>query len=296
MSEQNKNPETEPETTGHEWDGIKEYNNPLPRWWLNVFYITCIWAVGYWIFMPAIPYWTPTDGWTYTEGIRELSQRDKVAGEIAEVNAERAAHRDEIAGLTLAQVRESPELFEIALAGGASAFRDNCAGCHGSGAQGFIGFPNLNDDDWIWGGKLSDIEFTIRHGIRWDEDADTRFNEMPKYLADGFLSRDEVAAVTEYVLSLSGQEHDQAALAQGKELFDRECISCHGENGEGILEMGAPNLTDQIWLFPSDRAGIYETIAYSRNGVMPAWQGRLDEGTIKELALFVHSLGGGVEE
>lgn len=294
MTTQDNTPEDETETTGHEWDGIKEYNNPLPRWWLNVFYITIVWAIGYWIFMPAIPYWTP-DGWTYTEGTRGLSQRNKVAGEIAEVNAVRAAHREEIAKLSLSEIRDSSSLFEIALAGGASAFRDNCAGCHGSGAQGFTGFPNLNDDDWIWGGSLSDIEFTIRHGIRWDDDPDTRFNEMPRYLADGFLTRDEVASVTDYVLFLSGQEHDEAALEVGKTVFNEQCVSCHGENGGGLREMGAPNLTDGIWLYGSDRDSIYDTVANARNGVMPAWQGRLDEGTIKELALFVHSLGGGEE-
>ncbi len=294
MTDQEVKPEDEIETTGHEWDGIKEYNNPLPRWWLNIFYITIVWSIGYWVFMPAIPYWAP-GGWTYTEGIRELSQRNKVAGQIAEVTAERAAHRDEVANLSLSQIRDSEELYQIALAGGASSFRDNCAGCHGSGAQGFTGFPNLNDDDWIWGGKLSDIEFTIRHGIRWEDDPDTRYNEMPRYLADEFISREEVYQVTEYVLSLSGLDHDAEEAEKGKTIFANECATCHADDGAGMQEMGAPNLTDSIWLYGSDREDVFETIAYARNGVMPAWQNRLDEGTIKELALYVHSLGGGEE-
>ena len=295
MSSQDNTPSQEPDTTGHEWDGIKEYNNPLPKWWLYVFYVTIVWAVGYWVFMPAIPYWSP-DGWTYTEGTRKLSQRNKVAGEIADVNAERAAHRDEIGRLSLQEVRNSEDLFEIALAGGASSFRDNCAGCHGSGAQGFTGFPNLNDDDWIWGGTMADIEYTIRHGIRWEDDPDTRFNEMPRYLTDGFLERDQIYAVTEFVLSLSGADHDATKIAEGRQIFEEQCVSCHGDNGGGLREMGGPNLTDSIWLFGGDRESVFETVAYARNAVMPAWQDRLDEGTIKELALFVHSLGGGEEE
>lgn len=284
----------EVETTGHEWDGIRELNNPLPKWWLNVFYISIIWAVIYWVFMPAIPYYGP-EGWTYTEGTRGLSQRNKVAAELEQVSAERAVYGVQIAQSTPAAIRENQSLFNIALASGASAFGDNCAGCHGSGAQGFEAFPNLNDDDWLWGGTLEDIEYTIRHGTRWEDDADTRFNVMPRYLTDQFLTRDQISDVTDYVLSLSQSDHDPEAAARGKPVFMAECVSCHGETGLGSTEMGAPNLADAIWLYGSDRESVHDTIAYARNGVMPAWQKRLDESTIKALALYVHSLGGGEE-
>lgn len=276
------------ETTGHEWDGIRELDNPLPRWWLWTFYACILWSVGYWVLYPAWPLAA-----SYTKGVLGYSQRDVVTEQIAQSQAALRVYDDQILAGDLADVPGNPELHSVALAGGESAFGDNCAPCHGRGAQGFKGYPNLNDDAWIWGGTLADIQATIRHGIRWSADEETRMNDMPKFLDDGILSSAEVSDTTQYVLSLSGRESDAEAAARGGEIFSSQCVACHMEGGVGNQELGAPNLTDAIWLYGGDEETLYASIAHSRRGVMPAWQGRLDEATIAKLSLYVHSLGGG---
>ncbi|MGB3809477.1 MAG: cytochrome-c oxidase, cbb3-type subunit III [Parvibaculum sp.] len=280
------------ETTGHEWDGIRELDYPLPKWWLYIFYACIVWSVGYWILMPAWPYFW-NGAWRYTEGTIGYSQRNVVAGELNAAVAGRADVLKQIAETPLEEVVKNDSLMEVALAGGKAAFGDNCAPCHGSGAQGSKGFPNLNDDEWLWGGKLADIQLTITHGIRWEADDNTRQNQMPRFLDDGMLQRVQVNDVAEYVLSLSGQTENAEAVTRGAAVFEQQCISCHGADGKGNQELGAPNLTDAIWLYGGDRASIVQTVAHGRSGVMPAWGGRLDAGTIKELTLYVHSLGGG---
>ncbi|MCG8503359.1 MAG: cytochrome-c oxidase, cbb3-type subunit III [Sphingomonadales bacterium] len=295
MTDNTQTPESgsdEPGRTGHEWDGIEEYTNPLPKWWVYTFYATIIWSVAYMVVMPAVPF-TLAEGWTYTKGVLGYSQRDIVAKDVEDAKAQFAGLREQIAGLTLDEIRQNRELHDFALASGEAAFGDNCAGCHGLGAQGFTGFPNLNDDDWLWGGTLGDIEQTIRHGVRWIDDFDTRYSEMPAYLRDGMLTEEQIADVTHYVLKISGQDYEAAAALRGSETFLQECSVCHMESGAGDPLQGAPNLTDPIWLYGSDEASIRQTIAYSRFGVMPAWAGRLDQAVIKELALYVHALGGG---
>ena len=284
-------PETnagETETTGHEWDGISEYNNPLPKWWLYTFYATIIWSIGYWIVMPSWPLISD-----HTKGVIGYSQRATVAKNIADAKAAQSVYLSRIAELQPAAIIQDPELFTFALAGGKAAFGDNCAPCHGSGAQGFVGYPNLNDDDWLWGGSLEAIETTIRYGIRSNHD-ETRSNEMPAFLTDEILSRAEVRQVTDYVVALSDPDRAAAEAApRGAEIFAEQCAACHGEDGRGIAELGAPNLADPIWLFGGDPAAIYDTIATSRNAMMPAWEGRLSPATIKQLTIYVHSLGGG---
>lgn len=280
------------DTTGHEWDGIRELNTPLPKWWLYIIYASIVWSIAYWLVMPAWPIlWT--DGWTYTRGVIGYAQRQVVSDEITELEQSRAVYLQQIADTPLEDITRSPELMEVALAGAAAAFGDNCAPCHGSGAQGFKGFPNLNDDEWLWGGTLEDIHTTLLHGIRWDADDDTRLNDMPRFLLDEMLTRDQVTDVTEFVLALSGRAEDAEAATRGGEVFKTQCVSCHGADGTGNQELGAPNLADALWLYGGERADIYESVANSRSGVMPAWSGRLDPGTIKELALYVHNLGGG---
>lgn len=280
------------ETTGHEWDGIRELNNPLPKWWIYSFYACILWSVVYWILMPAWPILT-TDGWTYTKGLLGYSQRVVVTEEIREAQAKLAPFRDKIAESEFSEIITSPELMSVALAGGKAAFGDNCAPCHGSGAQGAVGFPNLNDDDWIWGGSLSEIQATLQHGIRWDADDDSRLSQMPAFLADEILERGQVEDVAAYVLTLNGSKEATEQSARGAVVFAEQCASCHEADGTGNKELGAPNLADHIWLYGGDLPTIVETVSYSRNGVMPAWSNRLSEGTIKELALYVHSLGGG---
>ena len=275
------------ETTGHEWDGIKELNNPLPRWWVYVLYATIVWAVGYWIAMPAWPTIS-----SYTKGVLGYSQRANVAASIAEVRAGQAELRQAIAGSEPAAIIDDPALLEFAMAGGASAFGDNCAPCHGRGAEGAPGYPNLNDDVWIWGGTPEDIHTTLRVGIRAGHQ-ETRESEMPAFGRDQILSRTEIDEVAEYVLSLSGEPGDAEAAKRGAVLFADNCSACHGEDGEGDQSLGAPNLADAIWLYGGDKASVVASIADSRAGVMPYWEGRLDDVTIKQLVVYVHSLGGG---
>ena len=179
-------------------------------------------------------------------------------------------------------------------ASGAAAFANNCAPCHGAGGQGAKGYPNLNDDDWLWGGKLADIQTTLQHGIRWDADKATRSSMMPAFGKDGTLKADEIANVAQYVRSLSGLPNEgNADLVKGKKLFADNCAACHAEDGKGNQELGAPNLTDKIWLYGSDTASIVNRINVGGGGVMPAWGDRLDPTTIKALTVYVHSLGGG---
>lgn len=277
----------EADTTGHEWDGITELNEPLPKWWLYVFYATIVWAVGYWLLMPAWPLVS-----SYTKGWLGYSQRETVAEELEQAKAAKSGFRQQIAGSDLAAINADPELLNFALAGGEAAFGDNCAPCHGRGAQGAFGYPNLRDDSWLWGGSLDAIHQTIEHGIRAD-DPKTRTSQMPAFGRMGLLNATQVNDTAEFVLSLSGRTDDQAAAERGAKIFADNCSPCHGADGKGNRALGAPDLTDELWLYGGDKTTIAETIINSRNGVMPAWAGRLDPETIKELAIYVHSLGGG---
>jgi cytochrome c oxidase cbb3-type subunit 3 len=278
---------SEAETTGHEWDGIRELNKPLPKWWLYVFYATIVWAVGYWLLMPAWPLVS-----SHTEGWLGYSQRKTVAEELDRAKAAKAGFRQQIAASDLAAINADPELLNFALAGGEAAFGDNCAPCHGRGAQGAFGYPNLRDDSWLWGGSLDAIHRTIEHGIRAD-DPKTRTSQMPAFGRMGVLDANHVSDVAEYVLSLSGRVGDQAGQNRGAKIFADNCAPCHGGDGKGNQTLGAPDLTDELWLYGGEKSTVAETIINSRTGVMPAWRGRLDPETIKELAIYVHSLGGG---
>jgi cytochrome c oxidase cbb3-type subunit 3 len=275
------------ETTGHEWDGIKELNKPLPRWWVWTFYVTILWAVGYWIAYPA---WPTVGG--YTRGILGYSQRATVADDVKGALAAQAGMRDRLAKTPLAQIKMDADLLRFAMAGGAAAFQANCAACHGRGAQGFAGYPNLNDDDWLWGGTLEDIYKTILFGIR-SEHKETRMGQMPRFGLDKLLDDRQIADVAEYVLSFSGKAADAGAAGRGQKTFLDQCASCHGADGKGKQEQGAPNLTDPIWLYGDSRQAVIESIRTGRGGVMPSWATRLDPVTLKSLTLYVHSLGGG---
>lgn len=279
------------ETTGHTWDGIKELNTPLPRWWLIVWYTTIVWAVIYMIFMPAIPA-LPGMG-TNTPGIRNHSDRDNVAVAVQTLRDERAASSAVLLDASLEQIETDLNLQQFALAMGDSLFGDNCATCHGAGGRGAIGYPTLADDVWLWDGTLDGIEQTIRHGIRHEGDDATRFSLMPRFGRDGLLESSQIDDLTEFVVSLSGREADEAAVARAAPVFQMQCASCHGENGTGDRMQGAPNLTDADWLFGDSREAIYTTIYNARNSHMPAWEDRLDDASIKALAVYVHSLGGG---
>lgn len=276
------------ETTGHSWDGIKELNNPLPRWWLIVFYISVIWSVIYWILMPS---WPGITG--HLKGVRGHSDRANVAAEIGKLDAARAdATRRLLAAPDMQAIEDDPELQAFAMAAGDSLFGDNCATCHGAGGQGFAGYPNLNDDAWLWGGKLEEIRETVQFGIR-SEHPQTRLSIMQAFGRDDLLPAESIDNLVEYVLSLSDQEHNQAAAAEAAPEFEIQCAICHGADGAGDPMQGAPDLTDPIWLYGGDRATIRETIWNGRAGMMPAWEQRLSEEEILALAVYVHSLGGG---
>jgi cytochrome c oxidase cbb3-type subunit 3 len=275
------------ETTGHAWDGIKELNKPLPMWWLMTFYASIVWAIGYMIVYPA---WPTLNG--YTKGIWGYSQRTVVSEELQGAKAAQATFRTALEKTPLAEVKNNPDLLRFAMVGGAAAFATNCAPCHGRGAQGFAGYPNLNDDDWLWGGTLADIEKTILHGVR-SGDKQSRISDMPKYGLDGLLKSAEIDDAAEFVLSLTKRATDTAAVGRGAKIFADQCVSCHGAEGKGNPELGAPNLTDEIWLYGSQKADIVQSIFTGRGGSMPAWQSRLDPVTLKSLGIYVHSLGGG---
>ena len=278
-------------TTGHEWDGIEELNSPLPKWWLYIFYATIVWSIGYWIVYPA---WPTISG--YTTGLLGYSSRADVVKELNELNSRRSVKATALASKPLADVLRDQELLPFAIAQGRAAFGDNCAPCHGSAATGSRSFPNLRDDVWLWGGRIEEIHQTIAHGIRNSNDQSRAGNMPPFGGANAVLKRDDVVTVANFVRSLSGLPVATGTdLAKGKQLFADNCAACHGEAGLGNKELGAPNLTGKIWLYGSDEATIIETITLGRAGMMPAWTGRLDDTTIKALAIYVHTLGGGVQ-
>ena len=260
----------------------------MPKWWLWTFYATIVWAIGYWLLMPAWPLVS-----TYSKGLLGYSQRERVAEQVAEAKAAKSDYRDKIAAMDLTAINNDPELLSFALAGGEAAFGDNCAPCHGRGAQGAFGYPNLRDDSWLWGdGTLAAIHKTILHGIR-SGDPDTQTNQMPAFGRTGVLNEPQIADVAEFTLSLSGKSGDKEADERGAKIFATNCTPCHGADGKGNPKLGAPNLTDELWLYAGDKQTIMADIRNGRGGVMPAWITRLDPETIKELAIYVHSLGGG---
>ncbi len=275
----------EVETTGHSWDGIEEYNNPLPRWWLITTYMCIIWGIGYAIAYPSIP--LPGGA---TPGLLGYSSRGEVAADIAAVEAQNAPLVEKINTLELASIADDPEVGSFAINGGHAVFQTFCAQCHGSGAQGAVGYPTLIDDDWLWGGTIEDIYQTISHGIRYEADPDTRTSQMPAF--GEFLSKEEIGQLVEYVGSRSGI-NGAVETEAGKSLFLDNCAACHGDDATGGREVGAPNLTDAIWLYGSDPATLTNTVTYAHQGVMPAWSGRLSESQIRQAAVYIHSLGGG---
>lgn len=278
---------TQTETTGHEWDGIKELDTPMPRWWLWTLYATIVWGVIYTILFPA---WPLVSG--ATPGLLGYSSRGTVAADIERQRNANADLEARLASADLSTIENDPELLQFATSGGAAVFRNYCAPCHGAGAGGVVGrYPNLLDDDWLWGGTAADIQQTVTHGIRYDADTDTRFSQMPAF--GEMLEPEQIDQLAEYVLSISGQEHDAALAEAGAPLFAENCAACHGEDGAGGRDFGAPNLTDGIWLYGSDREIVHTSIDKARFGIMPAFGGRLAPEDIAKVAVFVHTLGGG---
>jgi cytochrome c oxidase cbb3-type subunit 3 len=274
-------------TTGHEWDGLKELNTPLPKWWLYVFYATCVFALVWVILYPAVPIWG-------ARGVTGWIAREAVVSDVSAANERMAPMMNRIREATPQQIAADSDLRAFAMAGGRIAFANNCAACHGAGGQGAVGgFPSLADDDWIWGGSFDAIRHTIVNGVRAGESDEERTSMMPRFVADGVLTAAQASDAAAYVLSLAGREADAAAAGRGKEIFAENCASCHGENGEGNRDVGAPRLSDQVWLHAADRAAIARYIANPVMGVMPAWGRRLDPAVVNMLTVYVHALGGG---
>lgn len=285
-SKQSNRQKGDPETTGHSWDGIEEFNNPLPRWWLWTFYACIIWGVAYTIAYPAWPLLKEA-----TPGILGFSTRGEVAADIAAVEAANADIEARLAAADLTAISDDPALSSYATNAGAAVFRTWCAQCHGSGAAGAKGYPNLLDDDWLWGGSIEDIHTTISHGIRNETDLDARWSQMPAF--GEILEPDQIDAVVQHVRALSGQEHDAAHATEGAVLYAENCASCHGDEGLGDPALGAPNLADAIWLYGGSVEALTQSVARARYGVMPNWGARLSEDEIRAVALYVHGLGGG---
>jgi cytochrome c oxidase cbb3-type subunit III len=277
-------------TTGHSWDGIKELNTPLPRWWLWLFYACILWAVAYWVVYPAWPLVS-----NYTKGVLGYSSRAELAKDMEALKAARDAQAGGLAAAELAAIKADPQMLAVAMARGKAAFGDNCAACHGSGGQGASGYPSLADDDWLWGGTLDEIHATIQHGIRSKADSETRdMGAMPSFGRDGLLDAAQITNVASYVRTLSGLAPAEGAdVAAGGAIFAEQCVSCHGDKGQGDKSFGAPALSDKIWLYGGEVEAIRQTLYLGRGGVMPNWAGRLDPATTKSLAIYVHSLGGG---
>jgi cytochrome c oxidase cbb3-type subunit 3 len=268
-------------TTGHNWDGVSEYDVPTPRWWLIVWIICIIWAIIYWFFYPT---WPTIKG--NTKGSLNWTKFSELSKDQKQIEDKKIVYLEQMTKKSLPEILQDEKLMQFALNTGKSAFRENCSACHGQGAQGYKGYPNLNDDDWLWGGKLEDIYKTLLYGIRSGHDL-ARVNQMPSFGLDKVLKKSEINDTIEYVLSLSNKSEYNA---NGEAIFKANCVACHGNEGKGNQELGAPNLTDAIWLYGSDKKDIYYTIYYARAGVMPYWNNRLDDNTIKSLSIYVNSL------
>lgn len=273
----------DPQTTGHEWDGIQEFDAPDPLWLRYTFYLALFFALGYWFLYPSWPsqYSNGILGWS------EYSQLDKSLEDITKV---RSQYLEEFNKLSFEQIKSDEKLYKFALAGGRIAFLNNCSQCHGVGGGGNRGYPNLTAGAWLWGGKVEDIYQTLKFGIRSEHD-ETRQSQMAAFGKDNIIPHEDIAILTEYVINLAkkGVDSDQ----KGKAIFLQNCASCHGSEGQGIHEFGAPALNDAIWLYGGDIESVHNSIHNGRAGVMPYWTGKLPDYTIRQLALYVHQLGGG---
>ncbi len=277
----------DPKTTGHSWDGIEEFNNPLPRWWLWTLYLTIIWGIAYVIAYPA---WPLING--ATPGLLGYSSRIEVKNDIEAANAALEGLNTRIVEADLTAIESDEELLNYAKRGGAAIFFTNCAQCHGEGGAGADGFPNLNDDDWLWGGSIEDIHLTISHGIRDETDYDGRVGDMLAFGDDQMLEPEQIDILAAYVPSLSGAEVDPAIAEEGQALFLDNCAACHTDDGSGDVFVGSADLADHIWLYgDGDEETIRQTITHGRKGLMPSWTGKLTEAQIRMVAVYVHTLG-----
>ena len=288
MAERRIDPATGTETVGHEWDGIEELDTPMPRWWLWTLYATIVFSIGYCIAYPA---WPLID--RATAGVLGWSSHKQLADELSAEGARKAPMRLALSRIAIERLPADSRLMQAAIEGGRAAFKVHCIQCHGSGAAGSKGYPNLNDDDWLWGGNIKEIHQTLVDGIRQPSNDQTRTSQMPAFGRGGILQPAQIDDTVSFVRLLARKEPTSASARRGANLFADNCAACHGPDGKGLRLLGAPNLTDAIWLYGGDREALTQTIANARYGVMPSWGQRLDPVTVKMLAAYVHSLGGG---
>lgn len=280
-----RDPHTGILTTGHEWSGITELNTPIPRAVKFSYGLTFAVALIMWVLLPAWPLVT-----TYTPGLLGYSQGGFVQDQLAEAETQRADWENRIAKLDLNNDADDPEARAIALKTGKTLYMDNCAVCHGTEARGQPYFPNLTDGAWLWGGTAEDIHETLRVGINSEHD-ETRLSQMPGFGRDQILERTDIRTLVTYVRHLAGLEQAEAgALEVGETLFGENCAACHGEDARGDPTLGAPNLTDGIWISGGDRDTIYRTAFNGQMGHMPHWDDRLSPVQLKILALYVRNL------
>jgi cytochrome c oxidase cbb3-type subunit III len=282
MSVEERDELTGHRTTGHEWSGIRELNTRVPRavWW--AIGITHVWALLMWLLLPSWPLVT-----TYTKGLLGIDQRELVAGEIQAGQRYREHWVVRFAGEPLPAIRQDETLMEIVRGAGPALWDDNCAVCHGRQGVGGPGFPNLVDDAWLWGGSDEAVLTTILYGVN-TQHPDTRLSQMLAFGETEILTRDQIRTVSAYVQSLSGlAQPEPAVLEEGGQLYLDNCASCHGEDARGIEDLGAPNLTDDFWIYGGDDASLFETIHGGRQGWMPGWEGRLTAAEIKMLAVYM---------
>ena len=272
----------ESKTTNHEWDGIKEYDNPDPFWLRLFFYIALFFALVYWLLYPS---WPVPNG----KGFLNWSARKELKDGLDKIDKIRNKYQESFDKSTFEEILKNKDLLKFANAGGKSAFQNNCEVCHGKGGGGNIGYPNLTTGAWLWGGTIDDIYTTLKYGIRSGHD-ETRDSAMAAFGKDKILDSSQIDALTKYILNLNNKDYSNK---KANELYQEHCASCHGKNAEGGKEFGAPNLKDAIWLYGSDYKTIYDVIYNGRAGVMPYWQGKLSDSTIRQLAIYVHQLGGG---
>lgn len=289
MAVEENDPVTGRKTTGHEWNGIKELDTPVPRGVLIFLIVTHIFAVLWWILMPTWPL-----GTTYTKGLLDTDQRKMVHQNVAAANAARAPWMSIVAQSDFTTIQAKPDLMRVVVKTGRQLFGDNCAGCHGRDGKGGDNYPNLTDRDWIWGGGPEKIAETLRVGVNARHEQ-TRVSQMPSFGKDQILNSEQIKSVATYVISLTNPSTSTPrtvkTIEEGREIFVTTCASCHGEDARGNVEMGAPNLADNYWIYGGDLEKLVATIHGGRQGHMPTWDERLTPVEIKILALYVYTFG-----
>jgi cytochrome c oxidase cbb3-type subunit 3 len=289
MEVNERDPVSGRETTGHEWNGIEELDTPVPRGVLMFLIVTHVWAIAWWFLVPSWPL-----GTTYTKGVLGIDQKTTVEAQVAEAQRDRAVWMTRLGTEPYDAILADEALMQTVRDTGRQLFGDNCAACHGQDGKGRANYPDLTDDDWLWGGGPQLIEQTMRVGIN-TRHPETRIGQMPAFGRDEMLDREQVQNVAAYVYSLTHPDYSTPErverITAGREVFVTTCVPCHGENAQGKLDVGAPNLTDPYWVYGGDLDTIIASVHGGREGHMPTWDERLTTAEIRTLALYVHDLG-----